>query len=149
MKLNWGHGIFLTIVFFISLLLYGVSRILFTKEADHQLISEKYYEEELDFQKNKKEIARGDSISDKIQITKINDRIIKIIFNKELTVIKGQIYFYCPFEKSNDFKEEFSYRGENMYTFQSDKLIKGEWLVKFSVYDSNGICYMLTKKIKI
>ena len=50
MKLNWGTGIVIAFVGFISFIMYFVITMNTDKALDHDLVTEDYYKEELEFQ---------------------------------------------------------------------------------------------------
>ena len=66
MKFNWGTGIVLAILAFVGFIMYFFIITLTDKKYDHQLVTEKYYEKELEFQGNiEKEKA---TIADSMQV---------------------------------------------------------------------------------
>ena len=50
MKLNWGTGIVLAFIAFISFIMYFVIRLSLDHNANHELVSNTYYKEELAYQ---------------------------------------------------------------------------------------------------
>ena len=51
MKINWGTGIVLAFIGFISFIMYFVVNMNTNKKYDHDLVTEDYYKQELEFQK--------------------------------------------------------------------------------------------------
>ena len=52
MKFTWGTGILLAILAFAGFIMYFFIITLVDKKYDHELVTENYYAQELDFQKN-------------------------------------------------------------------------------------------------
>ena len=52
MKLSWGTGILLAILAFVGFIMYFFVITLVDKQYDHELVTENYYAQELDFQKD-------------------------------------------------------------------------------------------------
>ena len=50
MKLNWGTGIVIAIIGFISFIMYFVISMSTGKSYNHDLVSDKYYQKELEYQ---------------------------------------------------------------------------------------------------
>ena len=50
MKFNWGTGIVLAFIAFISFIMYFVISMNTDKSLDHDLVNEDYYKQELEFQ---------------------------------------------------------------------------------------------------
>ena len=50
MKINWGTGIVLAFIGFISFIMYFVINMNINKKYDHDLVIENYYGQELEFQ---------------------------------------------------------------------------------------------------
>ena len=50
MKINWGTGIVLAFIGFISFILYFVVRMSTDDSANHDLVTEEYYKKELSYQ---------------------------------------------------------------------------------------------------
>ena len=51
MKINWGTGIVLAFVAFISFIMYFVVQMNMEDRADHELVTKDYYKKELAYQK--------------------------------------------------------------------------------------------------
>jgi len=52
MKFNWGTGIVLAFIAFISFIMYFVINMSTNKKYDHDLVTEQYYNKELKFQED-------------------------------------------------------------------------------------------------
>jgi len=50
MKINWGTGIVIAFIAFISFIMYFVVNMNVNKKYDHDLVTEDYYKKELEFQ---------------------------------------------------------------------------------------------------
>jgi len=127
MKFNWGTSIVLVIIAFITFIMYFVISISSNKKYNHDLVSEKYYEKELIYQKDIDAIKNGNSLKENVKIEKITEGI-KIIFPKEFDYknITGKIFLYRPSNKHLDFEIPISL--SKTYLLVPEKhLLDGRW----------------------
>lgn len=100
MKLDgstWGFGLFAAFMVFILSLVFWAS----IQKVD--LITETYYEEELDFQKEREQISKTQKARKDVEI-EWKDHLLFINFfphDKE-KYLQGIVYFYKPDAKEND-----------------------------------------------
>ena len=52
MKFNWGTGVVIAFILFISFIMYFVISMNTDKSLDHDLVDENYYKQELEFNKD-------------------------------------------------------------------------------------------------
>ena len=147
MKLNWGTGIVITIVAFIAFILFFVVRMTTEKKYDHDLVTEKYYQKELNYQK---EIdAAQNSLDDDrlLKIMKIADGI-QIEFPKDLTYknITGKVFLYRPSNEQLDFEIPISI-SDSFFFVPDNRLLDGRWNIEV-VWKYEGKDYRYTKEIR-
>lgn len=147
MKLNWGTGIVITIVAFIAFILFFVVRMTTEKKYDHDLVTEKYYQKELNYQK---EIdAAQNSLDDDrlLKIMKIADGI-QIEFPKDLTYknITGKVFLYRPSNEQLDFEMPISI-SDSFFFVPDNHLLDGRWNIEV-VWKYEGKDYRYTKEIR-
>lgn len=147
MKLNWGTGIVITIVAFIAFILFFVVRMTTEKKYDHDLVTEKYYQKELNYQK---EIdAAQNSLDDDrlLKIMKIADGI-QIEFPKDLTykIITGKVFLYRPSNEQLDFEMPISI-SDSFFFVPDNHLLDGRWNIEV-VWKYEGKDYRYTKEIR-
>ncbi len=105
MKISWGYSI--TIVY----LLFAGGIIFLAVKAGNQttdMVTPKYYEEELKYQNVIDESALTAKLSAPVQV-ETNKEQITIRFPEEFKDknITGEIYLYCPSDEKKDFKIHF------------------------------------------
>ena len=96
MKINWGTGIVLAFVAFISFILYFVIRMNTEVKAEHDLVTEDYYKDELGYQKDIDAEQNAKDLSSELKIN-ISDSGLNIDFPKSQKNEKCHIYDSCPF----------------------------------------------------
>lgn len=129
MKINWGTGIVITIVFFISFILYFVVKTFTQKQYDYDLVTETYYEEELAFQNTINNTKKTGLLVDKVVFLNKNKELtIEIPNSTPKDVITGKIKFYRPSNDQLDFEKDFA-TAKSHFHFTSKDLVTGRWNV--------------------
>ncbi|NND11980.1 MAG: FixH family protein [Flavobacteriaceae bacterium] len=130
MKINWGTGIVIAFIAFISFIMYFVINMNINKKYDHDLVTDDYYKEELKFQNDiDKEKNAKDLASD---ITwKKTDKGLLLVFPKNLETkkIKGKVFLYRPSNKQFDFEIPISLSDYNLL-IPDNRLLDGRWNIK-------------------
>lgn len=105
MKLNWGTGIILAFAAFIAFILYFVVLASTDQRANHDLVTDNYYEDELGYQQDIDAMANARDANFRIIVSK-NNGGIAILFPESLDGedIKGTIALYRPSNKKLDFE---------------------------------------------
>ena len=98
MKLNWGHYIFITIVVFMTLILYMVFR---SFQSDNELVAEDYYALELDYQNVIDKRNRAGQLEQNV-VWQSDIEGIRLIYPSEYKDIKGSISLFRPSDKNLD-----------------------------------------------
>jgi hypothetical protein len=147
MKFNWGTGIIIAFVCFISFIMYFIISMNLDKKYDHDLVNEDYYQQELEFQNdiNKQENAK--TLSNAVTLNIISEGI-ELEFPKELSTqkISGKIVFYRPSNKDFDFELPLKVLENHKIIVPKDRLLEGRWNVKIDwQYEDQN--YMLKKAI--
>ena len=127
MKLNWGTGIVIVIIAFMSFIMYFVMAISTNKGYDYDLVSEKYYQQELEFQEQIDAEKNAQLLKENISVEKTEEGL-KIYFPKEFSTseIKGKVFLYRPSNKQLDFEIPISI--SNTYLLVPEKrLLDGRW----------------------
>lgn len=148
MKLNWGTSIALAFVAFVGFILYFVITMSVDKSYSHDLVTEKYYQKELQFQDDINAQKNAFSIKEKMQFIKTAEGL-QIQFPKEFTEekIEGKVFLYRPSNKQLDFEMPISL--SRSYLLVPDKrLVDGRWNITIS-WIHNNKPYLLKKEINI
>lgn len=127
MKINWGLGIVIAIVLFMSFILYFVLKVQSDSTYDHELVTEEYYKKELDFQNqlNKSQNTKDNGYEVKIQKTAEG---IQLVFPDSLKkeFIKGKVSLYRPSDQRLDFEYQIS-NSETDLLIPKKSLVGGRW----------------------
>ncbi|QVY65068.1 FixH family protein [Polaribacter sp. Q13] len=147
MKFNWGTGIVIAIVAFMSFILYMVITMSTDKTYSYDLVTEKYYQEELGFQDEINAEKNALELKDKITIQR-SEEGLKITFPEEFSPekIKGKVFLYRPSNKQLDFEIPISI--SNTYLLVPEKrLLDGRWNINLS-FKYNNKEYLIKKEIQ-
>jgi len=127
MRINWGTGIVIAFVLFISFILYFVLQMTFSSEYDGEMVQEDYYQEEYVFQQAIDAQMNGRALEQNIEIDKAEGAFVVNFPQKfDYKNISGTIYMYRPSDKKLDFKIPIQLESSS-YTIPSEQLAKGKW----------------------
>ncbi|MGW9685190.1 FixH family protein [Flagellimonas sp. 2504JD1-5] len=142
MRINWGTGIVIAFVVFITFILYFVVRMSTDNSANHDLVTEEYYKRELAYQK---EIDASKSALDmdaKLTITK-SKKGITIFFPEKFDPkkITGTVSLYRPSNKHLDVDFPLSLSKTHLL-IPDNRLVDGRWdiTVKWQ-YEGNNFLF--------
>ncbi|HNB81580.1 MAG TPA: FixH family protein [Chitinophagaceae bacterium] len=141
--MNWFQKLMLALVLFIAMLSYMVYR---SSKAKLDLVTDKYYEEEIKYQDHINRVTQSDSLQTPLQIAKDGDEVM-IHFPAGLNYksIQGKLNFYFPADRNKD--EMVSLQPDSSGT-QSIQCAgkKGLYTVKVN-WQYEGKAYYSEKKI--
>jgi len=147
MKFNWGTGVVIAFIFFISFILYFVIAMNTDKNLDHDLVNENYYKQELEFQNDINKEKNAKTLDSKILWKKTAEGLV-LTFPAELDdkVIKGKVFLYRPSNKQLDFETTILLSNHNLL-IPDKRLLDGRWNIKidWSYKDSK---YMFKEEIQ-
>ena len=132
MKLNWGTSIVIVIIAFMSFIMYFVISMSTGENYNHDLVTEKYYQKELEFQENIDATRNAKKLKENIIVKRVSEGL-KIYFPTEFnpTDIKGKVFLYRPSNKQLDFETPISI--SNTYLLVPEKrLLGGRWNITVS-----------------
>ncbi|MCG1035884.1 FixH family protein [Polaribacter sargassicola] len=132
MKFNWGTGIVIAIIGFISFIMYFVITMSTDKSYSHDLVTDKYYQQELVYQDQIDATENALKLKEKITLTKVKEGLkIKFPSNIETKEITGKVFLYRPSNKQLDFEMPISI--SNTYLLVPEKrLLGGRWNITVS-----------------
>ena len=130
MKINWGTGLVIGMLAFISFIMYFVVTMMSSKEFDHDLVVEDYYKAELHYQQDIDAERNALGMHEKISLERKESEII-VYFPEEMDLrnMEGQMNFYRPSNKMLDFSISFSEIDSKPFIVPSDNLVQGRWNV--------------------
>lgn len=132
MKINWGTGIVLAFVGFISFILYFVVRMNSENRAKHDLVTEEYYKAELGYQKEINDVTNAYKLTNKLAVEKTEDGLL-IAFPKDqdFNKITGKVSLYRPSNKQLDFSLPISLSKTHLL-IPDKRLLDGRWDIKIA-----------------
>ncbi|CAM1333797.1 FixH family protein [Tenacibaculum aestuariivivum] len=146
MKLNWGTGIVIAIITFMSFILYFVVSMSTGKNFNHDLVTENYYQKELEFQGNIDATRNAKELTENIKVIKVLEGL-KIYFPTEFNPkdIRGKVFLYRPSNKQLDFEIPISI--SNKYLLVPEKrLLDGRWNIIVS-WNYKNTAYLFEKEL--
>ena len=128
MKISWGVGITITIIVF---MLISFWLIYFSFSQNVNLVSDDYYEAEVQFNDKMETIERTDQLSEKLTIEVRSGKIEYIFPNlDELSKINGNILLYRPSSGDKDFNIPILLDSTNKQIINTKDMISGLWKTK-------------------
>jgi len=146
MKINWGTGIVLAFIGFISFILYFIITINVNDKYDTELVIEDYYKEELTFQNDIDKLNNAKNLNENISYTTSDEGLI-INFPSDIDISKvtGNVFLYRPSNKQLDFDTAISL--SKPYLLIPDKrLVGGRWNIEVD-WQYNGQSYFYKETI--
>jgi nitrogen fixation protein FixH len=142
MKINWGTGIVLAFIAFISFIMYFVINMNIHQKYEHDLVTESYYEAELKYQGDIDRLKNAQKLPENISWERINSGIV-LKFPKTLDVekIKGKVFLYRPSSKQYDFEMHISL-SDHTLLIPDNRLLNGRWNLKVDwTYENEAYLY--------
>jgi nitrogen fixation protein FixH len=129
MKINWGTGIVLALIGFISFILFFVVRMSMDDRANHDLVTEHYYEAELAYQKEIDAENNANGLTTKLKIKKTPEGLL-IAFPEGMSKkSEGTVFLYRPSNKHLDFDFPLSLSDSHLL-IPDKRLLDGRWDIK-------------------
>ncbi|MFG6687388.1 FixH family protein [Mariniflexile sp. HNIBRBA6329] len=146
MKFNWGTGIVVAFIAFISFILYFVITMSTNKKYEHDLVIDNYYGQELEFQNAiNKEIHSQTLKQDVVWKRTSEGLLIEFPKNFKPEDITGTISLYRPSNKLLDFETAIQL-SNHTFLITEKRLLEGRWNLKVD-WKVNGEAYLYKKEI--
>jgi hypothetical protein len=129
-KINWGTGIVIAIVLFITFILSFVYKTLFIEEYEHHLVSEDYYKDELHYQEEIDKLNNAKYLTENVILSN-TERGIIIQFpkDKDFNKIEGKINFLRFSNDKLDFEKKIDLSSHSML-IEDSILVTGKWEIR-------------------
>jgi hypothetical protein len=128
-KFNWGTGIFIFIALF---LLANAVVIYFSLQQKYDLVTEEYYPQGLEYQKQIDRFANANNLSGKLVVTEEgSDMVIQYPVELKGRDVVGQIVFFRPSDEKADFKDSIRFDTAMIQRIPIQKMMKGKYIAKF------------------
>ncbi len=146
MKINWGTGIVIAFIAFISFIMYFIINMNINKKYDHDLVTEDYYKKELEFQNDIDKETNAKNLAENLSWKKTSEGLI-IVFPQSLEInsITGKVFLYRPSNKQFDFETDISLSNHNLL-IPDKRLLDGRWNIKVD-WQYKGKTYLYKKEI--
>jgi len=146
MKINWGTGIVLAFIGFISFIMYFIITMNIDDTYSHDLVTEDYYAEELAYQNDIDKLKNSKNLEENISYQRMTEGlVIHFPSNVDFKEITGKVFLYRPSNKQLDFDTTISL--SKPYLLIPDKrLVDGRWNIKID-WKYNGKSYLFKESI--
>ncbi|WOD42420.1 FixH family protein [Hwangdonia lutea] len=146
MKINWGTGIVLAFIGFISFIMYFIITMNIDSKYDHDLVTEDYYKQELQVQNDIEKQKNANALAKNIDWKK-TDKGLVITFPESLNAenITGKVFLYRPSNKQFDFETAISLSNHNLL-IPDKRLLDGRWNIIVD-WQYSGKSYLYKKEI--
>ena len=146
MKFNWGTGIVLAFIGFISFIMYFIITMNVDERFEHELVTEDYYAEELAYQNDIDKLNNANTLKENVSYV-ITEEGLTINFPEALDYknITGKVFLYRPSNKQLDFETAISLSNSNLL-IPDKRLVDGRWNIKID-WQYNGISYLFKESI--
>jgi hypothetical protein len=142
MKINWGTAIVIAFVGFIGFIMYFVISMSTDKKYDHDLVTEDYYQKELEYQSDIDKEEKGKGLTKNVSHKKTEEGIV-LTFPENLKKenIDGKVFLYRPSNKQLDFEIPISLSNHNLL-IPDKRLLDGRWNIKvYWTYNKEDYLY--------
>lgn len=146
MKINWGTGIVIAFICFISFIMYFIISMNTNSKYDHDLVTEEYYKAELGYQDEINKENNSKKLTENISWKKTEDGLL-ITFPQSFKAneLTGKVFLYRPSNKQLDFEILISLT-ENNLLIPDNRLLDGRWNIKID-WQYRGTSYLYKKEI--
>ena len=146
MKINWGKGIVIAFVLFMSFILYFVIKVQSDDKYDNELVTQEYYKKEKLVQDNIESIQNTNSLEGKVTITKSEEGLlVRFPSTLDPKLIKGKESLYRPSNQKLDFETLISLSGSDLL-IPKNNLVGGLWGITVS-WEYEGKTYLNKEEI--
>jgi len=146
MKINWGTGIVIGMVAFISFIMFMVITMMTDKRYDHEMVTESYYEKDLMYQNEIDAETNANNLSAKIYTIKTPEGwVLNFPEEMENAEVNGSVQLYRPSNEKLDFQMPLKLNGTQM-TIPSNQLVEGQWNITVK-WEMNQTKYLYKKEM--
>lgn len=142
MKINWGTGIVIAIVLFMSFIMFLVIKMTTNEDYNHDLVVEEYYKKELAYQEEIDAEENLKLLSEKIEGKKVEGGwLLHFPQEIEASKINGTVFLYRPSNKQLDFDFPIELSNSNLL-IPDKRLLDGRWNITVNwKYDKKEYLY--------
>lgn len=146
MKINWGTGIVIGMALFIGFIMYMVVTMMTNDEYNHDLVTDAYYEKDLQYQQEIDAEANTRTLSESISGKRIAEGYL-LSFPKDIQPekVKGKVFLYRPSNKRLDFDIPIVISNAQLL-IPDERLLDGRWNITVD-WEYEGRHYMYKESI--
>lgn len=146
MKFNWGTGIVIAFVAFISFIMYFVVSATTNKKYDYDLVTDDYYKQELGYQNEINNETNSQKTGMEVSLEKTESGLL-VTFPKTVNPVnvQGSMFLYRPSDKGMDFEISISLSDSHLL-IPNSRLKDGRWNIQVN-WTYNGQNYLTKKEI--
>jgi hypothetical protein len=147
MKFNWGTGLTIFFIIFVSTLVFVLYQAF---QQDNSLVMDNYYEEDIKYQQQYDKIKNTSELTTKVTLDYDSSKgeILLTFPTDSIASVSGTVLLYHPSNKNSDKKYDFSLNQTNVYQIKLDKTTKGRLKVKID-WQRAGVKYYQEEEIII
>jgi len=146
MKINWGTGIVIAMIAFMSFILFFVVKMFTDDQYQYDLVVEEYYKQEIGFQDELDAEKNAIELAENVVIEQTETGVmIDFPKNEATSIIDGVVTFYRPSNKNFDFTKPVILEDQKMFIPKSE-IAAGRWNISVR-WDQNGKTYLTRKNI--
>ncbi|MEQ8473239.1 MAG: FixH family protein [Marinoscillum sp.] len=142
MKWNWGKGIVLAFSLFCG---FVVTIVVLAFQEDFDLVSETYYQDELNFQDQIDSRRNLTEIGESVKLTQTSEQVV-LSFPETFNTAQGEVNFYHPSRSIFDKKYTLNLDETRQQSVAKSDLVKGRYKVQFN-WLSDGVSYYQESEI--
>lgn len=148
MKMNWGKGIVIAFVLFITFILYFVFKVQSDTDYDHEMVTEDYYRKEVGYQAQLDKSQNAYDLKEKVTVTiKSEGLLISFPTDFDYAKIEGKVSLYRPSSQKLDFEIPISLSSSNLL-IPKTKLTGGRWDISVD-WSYQGKGYLNKEKVNL
>jgi len=146
MKINWGTGIVIAMIAFMSFILFFVFKMFTDDQYQYDLVVEEYYKQEIGFQDELNAEKNAIELVENVVIEQTETGVlIEFPGNEASKNIDGIVTFYRPSNKNLDFTKPVILEDQKMFV-PKNEIAAGRWNISVK-WDQNGKTYLTKKNI--
>ncbi|MEC4114250.1 FixH family protein [Myroides pelagicus] len=142
MKFNFGTGIVIAMGLFMVFILQYVVRVQLDKKYDNQLVTQNYYQQEIEVDGRAERELHANKLKTPIKVTINDNSEVSIVFPKEFdySKIKGKVSLYRPSDQTLDFDIPISLSSSNLLIPNTKLGSGGRWDISVE-WSYNNVAY--------
>ncbi len=146
MKINWGKGIVIAFILFMSFILYFVVTMITNPKYDNEMVVEEYYKVDAQYGTVMDQLNAGNALIERVKISH-NAEAISVLFPSDFLAdkIDGVVTLYRPSNKNLDFNIPIRI-SESELKIPASKLAGGVWKITVA-WNYSGKKYMTTEQL--